>query len=224
MLGHVPAIAQSSWLEQADAGKVNLLTGAKIAAALEQTSEWQIEAPEDKIIIFGQFITGMVLMGRGFRKAGIGYVYFTVSVCILRAPFDTLIMFKGDMTSLARSNALKKFKSDPKCMVIIATLSCGGLGLNLAIANQVIILWVLESTPYPLANSYLVICGLTPPCKCPGCTYCDVMLTTSRESQAFGRVVRIGQIKETFLVRIAAEDTIDTRVLESKSSTCTAGI
>jgi hypothetical protein len=43
------------------------------------------------------------------------------------------------------------------------------------------------------------------------------MLTTSSESQAFGRVHRLGQKKRTYLVRIAVKNSVDTRIMNSQS-------
>lgn len=60
-------------------------------------------------------------------------------------------------------------------------MKCGGTGLNLQIANLVII--------------------------------DDIWFNTTVEQQAFGRVNRIGQKKETKLVRILARGTLDERLV-----------
>ena len=41
----------------------------------------------------------------------------------------------------------------------------------------------------------------------------DLYWNHSVEQQAFGRVLRLGQEKETYFVRLATEDTIDERIL-----------
>jgi SWI/SNF-related matrix-associated actin-dependent regulator of chromatin subfamily A3 len=44
------------------------------------------------------------------------------------------------MTSSNRTAAIKKMNSDPDCTVMIASLSCGSVGLNLVFANHVILM------------------------------------------------------------------------------------
>jgi SNF2 family DNA or RNA helicase len=47
--------------------------------------------------------------------------------------------FKGDKLSDKRDLAIKKFEGMPEVKVMVAGLRCGGVGLNLAFANRVII-------------------------------------------------------------------------------------
>ncbi len=88
------------------------------------------------------------------------------------------------MTPTQKARAIKTFREDPDCKVLVAGLQCGGVGLNLAFANRVIIV--------------------------------DLWWNTAVESQAFVRVHRLGQRKQTYLVRIAIRKSVDRRMLDRK--------
>lgn len=47
--------------------------------------------------------------------------------------------FAGELSSKQRDLALSKFESDPECTVLLLSLKCGGVGLNITCSNQVII-------------------------------------------------------------------------------------
>lgn len=44
------------------------------------------------------------------------------------------------MSLTARDKAIKEFASNPKSRILLASLRCGGLGLNLTMASKVIII------------------------------------------------------------------------------------
>jgi len=46
--------------------------------------------------------------------------------------------YNGEMSQDARSESLKKFKNHSNVKVLIASLKCGGVGLNLTMASKVI--------------------------------------------------------------------------------------
>ncbi len=48
-------------------------------------------------------------------------------------------MFQGDMSADRRETAKEIFRQNGSVNVMIAGLKCGGLGLNLAFANRVIV-------------------------------------------------------------------------------------
>ena len=71
------------------------------------------------------------------------------------------------MTHEARDNAINTFRDDPNIKIMIASLKCGGVGLNLTMASRVICvdLWwnssVEQQGMYP--PTYLSILTLLPP-------------------------------------------------------------
>jgi hypothetical protein len=83
-------------------------------------------------------------------------------------------------------------KKDLKLMV--ASLKCGGVGLNLTCASRVICVGI------PHSRSYKQI--LIP-------SQIDLWWNSYVEQQAFCRVFRIGQQQETFITRFIVRNTVD---------------
>lgn len=106
-------------------------------------------------------------------------IYIIQNVC--RNERWNVVTFHGGMTLEKREQTLVTFRNyDKGHMILVASLKCGGVGLNLNDAQYVIIV--------------------------------DPWWNTAVEEQAFGRVFRIGQLKETALCRIFANDTVDTKI------------
>ncbi|KAI0440532.1 SNF2 family N-terminal domain-containing protein [Xylaria telfairii] len=155
---------QCKFLQQSDqAHPEPVLPSAKTTAIKDAIIKWRLEAPDDKIIIFTSFKMTCAILGRMLKAEGISFVYFI-----------------GDLASAEKENAIRAFKEKKEIQVMIASLGCGAVGLNLMIANRVIIV--------------------------------DLWWNHAIEMQAFGRVFRIGQEKETHFLRIVAENTIDNRI------------
>tara|TARA_R110002060_G_scaffold16648_9_gene23119 strand:+ start:286 stop:717 length:432 start_codon:yes stop_codon:yes gene_type:complete len=77
-----PALNQfcfAKWLDRIDDRKIKLLPSAKLDAIWDQTAEWIVEAPEDKIIIFSQFRHFQVMIGCMLEKEKQKFLYFSVS-------------------------------------------------------------------------------------------------------------------------------------------------
>ncbi|KAM4058895.1 type III restriction enzyme, res subunit [Hirsutella rhossiliensis] len=127
------------------------------------------ECPDDKIIVFVQFIMTGKVLGRMLEGAGISFLYYT-----------------GALSQQQKNKALGDFAQDPTKKILISTMRCGGQSLNLTSANRVIIV--------------------------------DPWWNTTAEKQAFARVVRIGQKKESHLVRIMACESIDSRISDLQIS------
>ncbi|PHH85929.1 hypothetical protein CDD83_10982 [Cordyceps sp. RAO-2017] len=149
--------------------KVSLPPSAKLTAAMAVVSTWLKGCPDDKIIVFVQFIMSAKVLGCMLESAGISFLYFA-----------------GAMPSTQRAAALEDFKKDPKAKVLVATMQSGGQSLNLTEANRVILV--------------------------------DPWWNTTVEKQAFCRVLRMGQRKKSYLVRIMAYADIDTRISELQQS------
>ncbi|KAL9610783.1 MAG: hypothetical protein Q9167_004539 [Letrouitia subvulpina] len=98
-----------------------ILPSSKTAAVQAQIEEWLATDPEKKIIVFSQFHTMMKVMGRMFSQKGWDYVNYN-----------------GSMSQASREQALIQFKDSPETMIMIASLKCGGVGLNLTMASRVI--------------------------------------------------------------------------------------
>ncbi|KAM0208668.1 hypothetical protein ACHAPQ_003651 [Fusarium lateritium] len=107
-------------------------------------------------------MTGKVL-GRMLEMAGIKFAYYY-----------------GIISPGQRQKAIKTFKENDECKILIAGLGCGAQALNLTVANRVIIV--------------------------------EPWWNKTREQQAFGRVHRIGQMKECYLVRILTQEYIDSHI------------
>lgn len=61
--------------------------------------------------------------------------------CVLRLSQSIpakCVQYNGEMSQDARSESLKKFEHHSNIKVLIASLKCGGVGLNLTMASKVI--------------------------------------------------------------------------------------
>lgn len=79
------------------------------------------------------------MIGCALEEHRIKFLYFSVSRHAFEADNKHPDIFQGDMTTKQRQKAVEKFRDDKTINVMIAGLKCGGLGLNLAFANRVII-------------------------------------------------------------------------------------
>ena len=77
----------------------------------------------NKILVFSQFTRMLTLAEERLRREGVGGVRLA-----------------GDMTLEQRNNVLLAFNRDPNLRVLLVSLRAGGEGLNLQIANRVILL------------------------------------------------------------------------------------
>ncbi|KAJ2998056.1 hypothetical protein NUW58_g444 [Xylaria curta] len=153
------------WLEQCDKSSV-VVPSTKTNTAAEIVKGWQKEAPDDKIIIFTEWIGTAKILGRMLNRIKIPFVYY----------------LGGQTTLKNRDTSLQNFRSNAKIKVMISTMATGNLGLNLTVANRMIIM--------------------------------NPWWNYAAEAQAFGRIKRHGQTKETFVVRLFAKGTIDERILK----------
>jgi len=84
--------------------------------------DWYLEVPQDdKVLILSFFKTGLDLL------EGI----FCHDYGIDCARFD------GDVNGRTRQGELDRFKTDPECRILLATVQSGGVGLNIVEANHV---------------------------------------------------------------------------------------
>ena len=98
-----------------------LVMSAKIKAVQTQIEEWLEKEPDKKIIIFSQFHMIMQVLELVCQKKK--WKYCT---------------YNGKMSHKARDEAIKNFKEASDMKIMIASLKCGGIGLNLTMASKVI--------------------------------------------------------------------------------------
>lgn len=100
-----------------------ILPSAKTMAAKVQILTWLDEAPDCKIIVYTQFLPMIRIMGKVCVAEGWGYLNYA-----------------GNMSQCAREKALKEFAEKTDKRVMLMSLKCGGLGLNIVAASRVILM------------------------------------------------------------------------------------
>ena len=98
-----------------------LVMSAKITAVQMQVESWLREEPHKKIIIFSQFHLIMQILEILCQKQQWKYC-----------------KYNGKMPHLARDKVIKEFGEDADMKIMIGSLKCGGIGLNLTMANKVV--------------------------------------------------------------------------------------
>ncbi|KAL8951909.1 MAG: hypothetical protein Q9222_002154 [Ikaeria aurantiellina] len=98
-----------------------VLPSTKTAAVRAQIEEWRRDDPGKKIIVFSQFHTLMTVLDKMFSQQGWSFV-----------------KYNGRMGRNEREKAIKKFRDESECDIMIASLKAGGVGLNLTMASKVI--------------------------------------------------------------------------------------
>jgi SNF2 family DNA or RNA helicase len=104
--GIQPKMSNSScrWLGRCDKlGQVPPST--KTNAAIETVGKWQKEAPNDKIVIFTEWITTANVLGRMLHRANINFVYYN-----------------GQIPIKERERSLKCFEENPDIKVLVGAL------------------------------------------------------------------------------------------------------
>ncbi|KAI1101248.1 SNF2 family N-terminal domain-containing protein [Jackrogersella minutella] len=98
----------------------HVLASAKIRQLITLLHE---EVQEHKFIVFSQFTSMLDLVEPFFRKEGIRYT-----------------RYDGSMKNDAREEALNSLRNNSRTRVLLCSLRCGALGLNLTAASRVVIL------------------------------------------------------------------------------------
>lgn len=104
-------------------GSEGVLPSAKTIAVKAQILNWIQENPNVKIIIYTQFLAMIRILNKMCQEEG----WVTEQ-------------YHGKMSFGSRDNAIKHFADNPNAKVLLASLRCGGLGLNLTMASKVMIL------------------------------------------------------------------------------------
>lgn len=122
--------------------KGEVLSSAKTRAVKAQIMNWFEEDDKQKIIIYTQFIGMIKILSRVAQSEGWG-------ICT----------YHGKMAHDARSKSIADFGDDPSKKLLLASLKCGGMGLNLTMANRVICLdgwWNLSIEQQAFARVYRI--------------------------------------------------------------------
>jgi len=82
----------------------------------------KVDTPDHKVIVFSQFTSMLNLIEPHLTHA--------------RIPF---VRYDGSMRNDAREASLHSLRSDPQTRVLLCSLKCGSLGLNLTAASRVVI-------------------------------------------------------------------------------------
>ncbi|KAI7898532.1 SNF2 family N-terminal domain-containing protein [Cokeromyces recurvatus] len=101
----------------------NSRSSTKMKKLLEILQETRVQNPKEKTIIFSQFTSMLDLMEDSLRENGFQYS-----------------RYDGSMSTILREKNLIEFKHNPECTIMLISLKCGSLGLNLTEANRVILM------------------------------------------------------------------------------------
>jgi SNF2 family DNA or RNA helicase len=101
----------------------DFVSSTKIDTMLEILAETRRATNNaDKTVIFTQFTTMLDLIEKPLKAAGYKYV-----------------RYDGSMNMAAKNAAIQRLKDDPTTTIMIISMKCGSLGLNLTAANRVIV-------------------------------------------------------------------------------------
>ncbi|KAL2158191.1 hypothetical protein VTH06DRAFT_4759 [Thermothelomyces fergusii] len=95
---------------------------AKTRAAMDLITKWQGEAPDDKIIVFVQWIPMLSFLGRMLFQNGFRFVYLW-----------------GEMETDEQERCIRAFEDMAEIKVMLISVTCGAHGLNLTVANRAIV-------------------------------------------------------------------------------------
>lgn len=94
---------------------------AKMNSMMDLLKQWREETPDDKVVIYSQWTKCIDLLEGALE----------------RESFRSL-RYDGQMDREERSSVIKRFKKHGGPNILIVSLKCGGVGLNLVEANRVI--------------------------------------------------------------------------------------
>lgn len=83
-----------------------MVPSAKTTMVKEIVLRWQSEAPEDKVIIFTQFLEESQIIGRMLQSENMSFLYFY-----------------GDMGQKKKQKALEKFRTEPSAKVLVSLIT-----------------------------------------------------------------------------------------------------
>ncbi|KAI9203791.1 SNF2 family N-terminal domain-containing protein [Polychytrium aggregatum] len=100
-----------------------LVTSTKIEAMLDILKNTAKTHPGEKTIIFSQFTSMLDLIENALKENGFKYC-----------------RYDGQMNNQKREDSLRRIRERPEYTVMLISLKCGSLGLNLTVANRVLMM------------------------------------------------------------------------------------
>jgi SNF2 family DNA or RNA helicase len=101
----------------------DFVSSTKIDTMLEILAKTKQESNgTDKTVIFTQFTNMLDLIEEPLKATGYKYV-----------------RYDGSLTVKAKNNAVQALRDDPETTIMLTSMKCGSLGLNLTAANRVIV-------------------------------------------------------------------------------------
>lgn len=143
--------------------KGDMLPSAKTMAVKMVILAWIREDPDCKVIVYSQFIPMLHLLGRICGGEGWGFVKYSGSESsssfqAFESPQEYANTRFADMTQDSRQRAIEEFGDPTKGKrIMLASLKCGGMGLNLTMASRVLTLdpwwnYAVEQQGIPLSS------------------------------------------------------------------------
>ena len=109
----------NDWDSKRQASKTKVLASAKIRELIKILGK---EVEEHKFIVFSQFTSMLDLIEPFLDQAGFAYT-----------------RYDGSMKNDEREESLRRLRSDKQTRILLCSLKCGSLGLNLTAATRVVI-------------------------------------------------------------------------------------
>ncbi|EPX71167.1 ATP-dependent DNA helicase [Schizosaccharomyces octosporus yFS286] len=101
----------------------NWITSTKIDKAVGEITSILKEHPQDKILVFSQFVSFLELFTVPLKQNNVQFIHY-----------------HGGLSPTARNEAILQFETNPNSNVLLISLKAGNVGLNLTCANHVLVL------------------------------------------------------------------------------------
>lgn len=186
-------------MKYVDSKEYGLVPSTKTLAVKAQLEKWIRDDPERKIIVFTEWFMVMHVLSKICQEEGWKCCHYN-----------------GKLSYKAREESLNAFR-DPRSgvKVLIASLKCGGTGMNPSLHSSFSWLISREGLNLTAANKVLCLDLWFNACiEQQGKILAGLSIVQMLTVQAFARVHRIGQKEETYITRFVVEDTVDQRLMK----------
>lgn len=173
-----------------DSEKTSLANSAKIKHLLNILHR---ECAQHKVIVFSQFTSMLNIIEPFLHKERLKFT-----------------RYDGSMRNDNREASLERLRTDPKTRILLCSLKCGSLGLNLTAASRVVIL-----EPFWNPVSYVLVA--LPPKLPYRCFHHRSYLADNPiqfvEEQAIDRVHRLNQTLDVTVYKLTIAHSVEERIL-----------
>jgi len=139
------------------------------------------ETPDHKVIVFSQFTSMLDLIEPFLKRQGYNFT-----------------RYDGSMRNDLREASLHRLRTDERTRVLLCSLKCGSLGLNLTAASRVVIMEPFWNPVSPLPTVVS--------------THTNILQFV--EEQAIDRVHRLNQTVDVTVYRLSIHNSVEERILE----------